>query len=151
MSTHLTLRIDAATSRKTIIEFLQKAASLDKSGGTSHLRAVEKTYRNKDGSASTVTKLFVRSGKESPIEWFKNLFSGKRQHTLAAKVLQTRLQYKVSADEPPRSDLSSALSKSSNILMTAGLRPEYRKAGVPLSTVMATVQNPAVNKTTRIN
>ena len=142
MSTHPTLRIDAATSRKTIIEFLQKAANSDRSGGISHLRAVEKTYRNKDGSSSTVTKLFVRSGRESPIKWFKNLFDSDRQHTLAAKVLQTRLQYKLSADEDPRSDLSTDLSKSSNLLMKAGLKPEYRKTGVPLSIVGDAVQKP---------
>jgi hypothetical protein len=149
MSTHLTLRIDAATSRKTIIEFLQQTASSDKSGGTSHLRAVEKTYRNKDGSLSTVTKLFVRSGTESPVKWFKNFFNGERQHTLAAKVLQTRLQYRVSEDENPRSDLSSSLSKSSNLLMMAGLKPEYRKAGIPLSAVSDAVHKPAAHNPAR--
>lgn len=151
MSTHCKLQIDAGTSRKTIIEFLESAAALDKSGGKSHLRAVEKTYRNKDGSISTVTKLFVRSGKESPIKWFRNLFYSERQHALAAKVLQTRLQYRASKDEDPHSGLSSTLSKSSNALMKAGLKSQYRKNGVPLSVVADAFQKPAAGSSAPIN
>ena len=149
MSTHCKLQIDAGTSRKTIIEFLESAAALDKSGGKSHLRAVEKTYRNKDGSISTVTKLFVRSGKESPIKWFRNLFNSERQHALAAKVLQTRLQYRASKDEDPHSGLSSTLSKSSNALMKAGLKSQYTPPGINPWRV-ASVSAPTIARSTAL-
>ena len=93
----------------------------------------------------------MRSGKESPIKWFRNLFNSERQHALAAKVLQTRLQYRASKDEDPHSGLSSTLSKSSNALMKAGLKSQYRKNGVPLSVVADAFQKPAAGSSAPIN
>jgi hypothetical protein len=150
MPTHNILKIDEATSRRKIVEFLQAAANSDKSGGTLHLRAVEKTYRNKDGTSCTVTKLFVRSGKESLFKWFKNMVNSKSQYSLAAKVLRTRLDGAVDKNDTLQGT-SSTLGKSAAALIMASLAPMYREKGIPLCTVSAAFPNQLPGTGTSIN
>lgn len=88
MTDHPKLVIRESTTPAEVADFIEKAASKDKSGGTWHLRAYETMYTPQRGQPCKVKILFVRSGRENPVDWFKNMWSRARQYKLARNVLQ---------------------------------------------------------------
>ena len=86
MAKHLSLEIKKSTAASDVINFLRSAHSQERLGRKFNVRAVEKTY-TANGKQCTVKMLFVRSGRETPFQWFTNLWNRKRQYALAAKVL----------------------------------------------------------------
>lgn len=88
MTNHPELIVHKSTTPAEVADFIKEAASKDKSGGTWHLRAYETTYTPPGGQPCTVKILFVRSGRENPVDWFKNMWSRAQQYKLARNVLQ---------------------------------------------------------------
>lgn len=81
------LIVSAQTTPTQFDEFLRSVYQERKSHGNLHLRAYETTYSPPGGQPCTVKVLFVRSGRESLFEWFKNNRDREAQYALAAQVL----------------------------------------------------------------
>ena len=121
MTNHIHLRIYKTTTAENIDHFLLKAGATEKSLGALHIRAY-KTTETKVGSAPCeVTILYLRSGRESPLEWLRNTFNRKSQYALAAKMLKNVGKFSV---DP----IQTSLQVSST-------RPKY--IGVPLSKLLS--------------
>ena len=130
MNNHLSLAIKSSTPASDVISFLRQANSQERAGRKFKVRAVEKTYTDPNGRQSTVKILFVRSGRETPSQWFSNLWNRKSQYALAAKILSYGLfempRYHLGVQVTPgvTEDLRHPVSQ-------AGRR--HRHDGVPVS------------------
>ena len=129
MTNHLQMRIDQQTSATDVINFLRQAQALEAAGRKFKVRALEKTHVV-NGKSTTVKILFVRSGRENPVEWFSNLWNRKRQYALASRALSyglielPRYRCAMPAQSPAAKDLREPV-------MQAGIK--YTDRGVPVS------------------
>ena len=130
MNNHLSLAINSSTPAYDVISFLKQASSQERAGKKFKVRAVEKTYTDPDGRQSTVKILFVRSGRETPSQWFSNLWNRKSQYALAAKILSYGLfdmpRYRIGVQVTP-----GVMKDLRQPVFQAGLR--HRHDGVPVS------------------
>jgi hypothetical protein len=128
---HLSLNINESTAASDVISFLRQADFQERAGRKFNVRAVEKTYTASNGNQTTVKILFVRSGRETPFEWFANLWNRKSQYALAAKVLSyglfnmPRYRNDVHVEPGVHPDLRRSVFQ-------IGLK--HRRDGVPVST-----------------
>jgi hypothetical protein len=127
---HHHLEITGQTSATDVISFLRQAQFQESEGRKFTVRAVEKTHTAPDGKPYTVKILFVRSGRETPFEWFSNLWNRKQQYALASRVLSYGL-----TDMPRyRGPVPKSVDQSKDLrvpIFQAGLK--HRSKGVPVS------------------
>jgi hypothetical protein len=126
---HLHIKVDKQTSATEVISFLRQARALEATGRKFKVRALEKTYVE-NGKTTTVKILFVRSGRENPLEWFSNLWNRKRQYALASKTLSYGLTEmpRYACPMPAQSTVAKDLREP---LVQAGIK--YKDRGVPVS------------------